>query len=123
MTIKTADVAGMACWAGGINGDEQGVRIAVNCNCFNRLNVATGGAFMPQCFATTRPEPSFTSCHRFCQTFLIHISDHQHLFGGCILNDCGDQAIGFFPVKCDHRTATFACFKAVFTCGTVNSPK
>ncbi len=90
---KTTAVAFVAdAGSDGIDTDEQSVGIAIDANVGNFQDVAAGLALFPKPVAGAGKENHFAGTPRERKRFGVHESEHQHIAGGFILDDGGDQA-------------------------------
>src|SRR5713226_4005110 len=78
---------------GGLDAKEHGVGVAVEPG-FDHLHaVAGGGSLLPQA-AGARMEPGLAGLPRLGPGLLVHVSEHQHLAGGSVLDHSRHQALG-----------------------------
>jgi hypothetical protein len=72
--------------------DEQSIGIAIDANVGDFQDMAAGLALFPKPVAGAGKENHFAGTPRERKRFGIHESEHQHIAGGFILDDGGDQA-------------------------------
>ncbi len=77
----------MAGGASRVNQDEQGVAVAVNADFLDVLDVAGGGAFVPDFLAAAAPEVGFAGFLGEAQGFGVHPGDHEDFAGGVVLDN------------------------------------
>ena len=93
-SVEAGSGAPVASGAGGVGGDEQRVAVAVFVCVDHGEEVAARLAFRPERLAGAAEEGHFPRRHGFLESFLVHISEHQHPQCRCVLNDDGKQRVG-----------------------------
>jgi hypothetical protein len=72
--------------------DEQSIGIAIDANVGDFQDMVAGLALFPKPVARPGKEDYFARAARQFERVGIHESEHQHIAGGFILDDGGDQA-------------------------------
>ena len=72
--------------------DEQSIGIAIDANVGDFQDMAAGLALFPEFVTRPGKEDYFARTARQFERFGVHESEHQHIAGGFILDDGGDQA-------------------------------
>ena len=93
-TIKTGAAAGMAGAARLLDFDPDRILIAIDAHLDDVLGVTGGLALAPERVARAAEVPRCSRRDGSCQRFRVHVRNHQHVAGGGIGRDAGDQAVG-----------------------------
>ncbi|MNP24801.1 hypothetical protein D3C76_1175810 [compost metagenome] len=79
-----AQMAGRSDW---VHQYQQGIVIAVRGDADHVQKMAGGFALGPQTLLSAREKGHFTAVDGLRQRVLIHITQHQHFTGYCVLHD------------------------------------
>ncbi len=90
-----------------IHFEQEGVPIAIEINLFNFLKISRGLPFDPNFLARPRPEGGLLCFQRLFPRLSIHITQHQDLVGGGLLDDHRDEPIPFLEIDLDHASSPF----------------
>ncbi len=91
MVLETGPGTGVAGRTDLLDGDEQGIAVAVERDRADPLDVTAGVPLAPVLLAGPRPEGHPTSGQGAAQGLVVHPTEHQHFQGVVLLNDGGDQ--------------------------------
>ena len=88
---KAASLASMTGWSARVNFDKQTVAVGINRDRLDLLSVSRSLAFVPERLTRPAPEPGVAGLDGFRQLVGVHISEHQDLPAGGILNHHGHK--------------------------------
>jgi DNA polymerase III subunit delta' len=95
IAVKTRAAAGVTSSCADLfDVNNQGVLIAIRANFDDFLDMAGGFSFVPKFLTGTRPIDGFADFQSAAQRFLIHVSEHQRLFGDRIDRHRRNQSVG-----------------------------
>src|SRR5688572_23613628 len=70
---------------------ENRVLVAVEAELLQALDVARGGALVPQLLARARPEPHLARLARALERLVVHVREREHLAGAGVLDYAGQK--------------------------------
>ena len=97
-----------------VNFNKNGITIAIQRERLHILGMSGSISLTPVLLPGPRPESNAAGCQGAAYGFIVHISDHQHLFGVELLDDsCHQSFVVTLETFCNswiESSAVVVCF-------------
>ncbi len=90
--VEAGPLAGVTGGSRGLDERQQGIAVAVDPQCAERLGVPRGRALVPELLARAAEEMHLPRLPGEPQRLGVHVRERQHLAGAGILHDAGHEA-------------------------------